>query len=169
MDATKDELTEETYDPIENVKAAQNAKVDEFEAELKAATAVELPELEPDEIVQRVETANAPKTEEENTLSGVSDEQVAYIIQQYEKAKAAEANKSADDEDPTVVSRELMIVPDKRFGMVIFKRKGGGRIPTILQGLWAQTDAERSLKLYTAGNLKPSPLQVVNTRNLQVN
>lgn len=131
----------------------QRAKVDQFHADLEAATSADLPEIE-----DTIEPAAEP-----DALSGVTEEQIALIIQKYEAHKAAEANKSADDEDPAIVGRELMMVPDKRYGMIQFRRKGGGRIPTILQGSWFQAEAERSLELYKKGALKPSPIQVVNT------
>jgi hypothetical protein len=123
------------------------------------ATADELPEIEEDTV--------GAKEPEANALDGVSAEQIALIIQKYEDQKQSEANKEPEDEPPEVVGRELIMVSDKRYGMVVFKRKGGGKIPKILQGHWMQADAERSLELYKAGALKPQTLQVTNTHAIK--
>lgn len=84
----------------------------------------------------------------------------------HEKAKTDEANKPAEQEDPTVVVRQLVIKSDKRYGLYNIKREGGGKVPEILKSAYDDYDlCQRHLAMYGKGILKPSPLQVINSKN----
>lgn len=73
-----------------------------------------------------------------------------------EEQNASKAARTAEEEDHETVSRELEIVTNKAFGTYMIKRKGGGKVPVILQGHWLDFElAKRNLEAWQRKELRP--------------
>lgn len=97
-----------------------------------------------------------PEVESVKLPAGLTPEMLEVAKLLLEEQRAADEAKSAEEEDHDTVCRELEIVPNRAFGTFMIRRKGGGKIPSILQGHWLDYAlAERNLEAYKQGILKP--------------
>lgn len=68
----------------------------------------------------------------------------------------AKEDIAPEEEDHDTVARDLVIKLDRRYGFALIRRKGGGRVPTILKSSFTDMEkAERALDLWKKGLLEP--------------
>lgn len=97
-------------------------------------------------------------------LAGVSEEQIKLILALGKQAEEDAANIEPENEDPEKVSRELEIKSDKRYGLWVVKRAGGGKVPKILQGQYTDFEhLKQQIELYERGLLVPQIIHATNT------